>query len=78
MIAVVAGVFVGYLSSTRSYEIPTYTVLGVPAAFMQVAGNGVLAPELLLSRTLVRRVVAVSLLLLVGTYLYVRVAVNWV
>jgi hypothetical protein len=78
VIAVVAGVFVGYLSSTRSYEIPTYTVLGVSAAFMQVAGKGVLAPELLLSRTLVRRVVAVSLLLLVGTYLYVRVAVNWV
>jgi hypothetical protein len=75
LMAIVVGVCVGMLTSTRSYEIPTFTILGLSAAFMQV--TRVSLPEFRLNFPLVRRLLAAGALMLIGTYVYVRTAVIW-
>lgn len=77
VLAIIAGVVVGMLSSTRSYEIPTYAFLGISSAYMQVATARRSIPEFRVSGPLVRKTLAASMSMLVLTFLYARKAVNW-
>jgi O-antigen ligase len=76
MLGIVAGVVVGMLSSTRSYDLPTYMVLGLVASYLQLmSGDGV--ASLRLSRQLITRLCVVSLCTLVVIHFYIRLFAIW-
>jgi O-antigen ligase len=75
LLAIAAGYVVGMFSSTRSYSLPTYLVLGLAAASERIGGsvgrvNGTSGSRL------ARRVVAASAAFFVAIYLYVRLSLG--
>jgi O-antigen ligase len=72
LFAIIAGYMVGMLSSTRSYSIPTYMLLGLAAA--HAGARAVAAPEgtTRVDARLLRRVAAVSVVALAALYLFMR------
>jgi O-antigen ligase len=77
VLAVVAGYAVGMLSSSRSYGMPTYLVLGLAAAYQRLAGAAAprLAPRLD-GRMAVRLLVGCGLVMAV-LYVFARAMVHW-
>lgn len=72
LLIVVAMYIFGILSLSRQYIAPTYMVLGLAAAFTEVA-----APEpLLLTKRLVLRLVGLSVLVLAVIYVFVKVMLH--
>ena len=72
--AIVVGYVVGMLSSTRSYTLTTYLVLGLAGACIALAASD-RAPKI--NGRLVGRVALIGLAVLIAIYLYVRVSVRW-
>jgi hypothetical protein len=77
IISVVVGTIVGMLSSTRSYVIPTYLILGMAAAYMRLTAHNGVVPPLRFDRPLMKKLAKVSLITFVATYCYIRMAVHW-
>jgi O-antigen ligase len=69
----VTGYAVGMFSLTLNYVVPTYTILGLAAAWNRVAVTRPATPSAPFDLRLVRRFLLVALLLLVGLSLFVRV-----
>jgi hypothetical protein len=75
--AIVGATIAGMLSSTRSYTIPTYMVLGLASAYLALLGP---APEIAVRRfdiRFVRHIVAVGIIVLLALYTYVRLNVRF-
>jgi O-antigen ligase len=73
LLAIVAGYMVGMLSSTRSYSVPTYMLLGLGAAYAGArSGTAPAGADGLDARRLFRRVAAVSAVVLVALYLFLK------
>jgi putative inorganic carbon (hco3(-)) transporter len=67
---VVAGYATGLLSLSRGYTISTYLVIALAAAFINVAPT---AQPLVLSAPFFQKLAAASVLMIIATYLFVRV-----
>jgi hypothetical protein len=63
---------VGMLSSTRSYSIPTYMLLGLAAAHAGVSAGPEREGIHRVDARLLRRVAAVSVLVLAALYLFMK------
>jgi O-antigen ligase len=74
LLSLLVGTIVAQLSSSREYSEPTYTLLGLTAAYLALAAR--LTPESLVrvSPGLVLRLVRVSVLTVVFLYLYTKIA----
>jgi hypothetical protein len=70
--AIVAGEAAGQLSITRSYEVPTYTLIGLAAVYLRLASRqpSVVVPRL--TSALVGQITSVSLGLLFFLYLLMK------
>jgi hypothetical protein len=77
LMGIVAGYVVGMLTSTRSYNLPTYVVLGLAAAYLRLSGAGTRLRDMRLNVRLVRNITLVSALFFTALYVYVRYAVHW-
>jgi putative inorganic carbon (hco3(-)) transporter len=75
VLAIVAGAIVGMLSSTRSYTLTTYLVLGLAACCISLAAPVV--PAMRVNGRLAARLTAVGAAVLVMLYAYVRLSVHW-
>jgi hypothetical protein len=87
LLAIIAGFAIGLLSSTRSYAIPTYSLLAIAAVYLNLSGGAARGPApaaapapapapLHVNAWLVRRMTAASLAVLLATYVYVRIALR--
>jgi O-antigen ligase len=74
LVALVAGSIVGMLSSTRSYGVPTYMLLGVCAVYVRLATRESPGLALRWNPRLVGRLAALSAAVLLLLYVYVRVS----
>lgn len=72
MMAMTAAYAVGILSLSRNYEVPTYTMLGLAAAYLAMVPVQPPTAKLGCSGVLVRRLLCISLLFLLFTDLVVR------
>ena len=63
----------GMLSLTLSYLLPTYTLLGLGAAYLHLAKTEPPLPEARLSPRLLGRMTVVSLFFMAGLYVFIRV-----
>jgi O-antigen ligase len=77
ILAIVASAIVGMLSSTRSYSLPTYLVLGLAAVYVRMIEPFAKTSVGLLRRNLIRRMCMISAAALVSLYVYARVSVIW-
>jgi len=74
VLCMVFGYGVGLLSLSRAYVVPTYLVLGLGVVQSQFAYQAGAAPRLAVSGRLMIGLTSISMLFLIGTYLFVRVA----
>jgi hypothetical protein len=74
LIAVVAGSIVGMFSSTRSYRVDTYLVLGLCTAYLAIIEKLVPSSRMRVDGRLLRRIVVVGCLSGLALYFYVRIA----
>jgi putative inorganic carbon (hco3(-)) transporter len=77
LMAIVVGTIVGMFSCTRSYEIPTYLILGLTAAYVRLLADQSGARVASLNWALARRITLISLAVLIFTHIYVRIAVRF-
>lgn len=76
ILAIVAGYAGGLLSLSCSYTIPTYTVLGLSAVYVQLAERALAVPVARVNGPLVRRLATLSLLFIVVAQVGVRLLVR--
>jgi O-antigen ligase len=76
LLAIVAGSSVGMISSTRSYRVDTYMLLGLSAAYLSIIAKLVPASLVRMDLRLTGRMVVVSAICLLGFNLYVRLAAH--
>jgi hypothetical protein len=72
MLAIIGAYAVGILSLSRNYEVPTYTMLGLAAAYLAMVPVHPPDAKLRCSAALVQRTIWISLLFLLCTDLVVR------
>jgi putative inorganic carbon (hco3(-)) transporter len=70
--AIIGGEAVGQLSITRSYEVPTYLLLGLAAVYLRLAAHYAPASVPRLSLNLVGQIATVSLALLFFLYMLMK------
>lgn len=75
--AAIAAYVGGMMTLTRSFQVPTYLVLGLAAAYGRVAPAGVRGPALRSGTKLAGRLAVVGAAFLVAAWLWVRASVNW-
>jgi O-antigen ligase len=77
LLAIMAGYVVGMMSLSRAYVVPTYVILGLAAAYVEIgrASSGVPLPRV--GFGLAARVGALSVAFLACTYVFVRLFVQW-
>jgi hypothetical protein len=75
--AIIAGYAVGMLSLSRVYVVPTYLVLGLAAAYVQIARGRVSIEVPRVGTGLALRLGALSAAFLACTYVFVRLFVRW-
>jgi hypothetical protein len=74
VLALVAAYVVGMLSSTRSYSVPTYLLLGLSAAYGGLASAHLPEPFARLNGRLVARLAGLGAAVLAATYVFVRIS----
>jgi len=72
LLAITASYIVGMFSSTRSYNPPTYALLGLAAAYLQLVSVYVPLPNLWGNKRLLPRLVVVSAIVVVGIDVFIR------
>ncbi|MEJ7636577.1 MAG: hypothetical protein WKF75_00955 [Singulisphaera sp.] len=77
MMAAIAGYGAGMMPLSRSYIIPTYLILGLATAFIQIAAVDPPVPGMRLDERLALRLVAVGITFLVAMYAFVQLSVRW-
>jgi O-antigen ligase len=77
VLSIVAGTMGGMLTSTRTYNLPTYMVLGLAAAYVRLTADAVPHAHLRVTKSLIAKLCWVSLLVFVTTYIYIRLSVRW-
>jgi hypothetical protein len=75
--ALVAGYAVGMLSSSRTYAVPTYLLVGLVAAYLNLARAYVPQAVPRWDRRTAWQLVAVNVLAVAGTQMFIRLSVNW-
>ncbi|MGP0064394.1 MAG: O-antigen ligase family protein [Isosphaeraceae bacterium] len=65
------------MSLTNGLSIVTYVMFGVATVFIRLADPSPPLPDLLLSRSLVRRIIVFSVLFLGALYLFIRLSVRY-
>ena len=76
LMAMVAGYTAGMLSLSRGYVAPTYLMLGLSVVYLRLSASPA-ATEFHVNARLIGRLAILSLLFLVTTYVFVRLAVRW-
>jgi hypothetical protein len=76
LMAITVGTITGMLTSTRSYSLPTYMIVGLNASFIRVASQHIDSSAERVSPQLVKHLAIVSSIVLAALYAYVRVAVR--
>lgn len=74
--AILLGYMVGMLSSTRSYSIPTYLLLGLSSVYVRLATGHLPEPVLRFDTRLLGRLAAASAATVAAVYLYLRVSLH--
>jgi O-antigen ligase len=74
LLAIMVGSIVGMFSSTRSYRVDTYLLLGLAGAYLRIAGNIVPASRLKFDKPLMVRLGILGIVCVTAFNLYVRVA----
>ncbi len=64
------------LTSTRSYSLPTYMIVGLNAAYLRIVGEHSTLPIGRFDSRLAKRLAAVSTVVLSVFYVYVRLKVR--
>ena len=77
VLAMVAAYAVSMITLTRCYVVPTYLVLGLAAAYLELARTERPLPALRFNGLLARRLALGSAVFLVFAYVFVRTFVNW-
>lgn len=77
VLAILAGFTTSMLTLSRSYEVPTYMVLGIAAATARLNGRAIDLPLPRLNYKYAQKLVVASALFFTVTYLYIRVAGRW-
>jgi hypothetical protein len=73
LLAITGSYIVGMFSSTRSYNAPTYALLGLSAAYLQLVSVHVPLPSLWGYKRLLLRLVFLSAIVVLGTDVFIRV-----
>jgi O-antigen ligase len=76
LLAIMVGSIVGMFSSTRSYRVDTYLLLGLAAAYLRIAGNIVPASRMKFDKPLLYQLVVLGIVCVVAFNIYVRFAVD--
>lgn len=71
--AILAAYIVGMLSLSRAYVIPTYMMLGLPTVYLELAALEQPSVIPRFDRQLLQRMIMVSGMVLVATYVFIRV-----
>ena len=77
ILAILISTIVGMVSSTRSYSIPTYLIVGLCSSYLRILSD---RGEVLLPRfsiNLLRRLLYPSTLTMIGFYVYVRLTARY-
>jgi O-antigen ligase len=74
VIGIVAGYMMGMLSSSRNTMVPTYLLVGLAAAFVQLADPYFPYTLTRLNGRLARQVIVASVICVVGHYLFIRIS----
>jgi hypothetical protein len=77
VIGMLAGYIVGMFSSSLSYKVPTYMLLGLATVYVSMASAYVPDFRVSLDRRLLLEVIAASVCVLVGLYVFVRFSVQY-
>ncbi|HJZ91833.1 MAG TPA: O-antigen ligase family protein [Gemmataceae bacterium] len=77
LLAIVAGYAIGMLTSSRNYLMPTYLMLGLAAAYQQLAWVAVPRTIPRPNGRIVFHLAAVSAIVLIGLYAFARMSVRW-
>ena len=77
LLAVLAAYGVGMLSLSRSYVVPTYTMLGLTTVWFRAAQEQWIWPELVFNKRFVQRALVVSAGFLVVTQVSVQLLLRW-
>jgi O-antigen ligase len=77
LMAIVAGYAVGMISLSRAYVVPTYLVLGLAAAYIEISRRHAALVLPTLSPRMAARMVVLSCGFLAGTYAFIRLFVQW-
>jgi len=75
--ALLIATVVGMLSSTRSYSLPTYLIVGLGAAYLRILADQGCPLLPLFDGRLLGRLAFLSTLTLIGFYIYVRLAARY-
>lgn len=76
LVAIMVGSVVGMFSSTRSYRVDTYLLLGLAAAYLSIAGRIVPASRIKFDKPLLLRLGILGIACVAAFNIYVRVAVR--
>ncbi|MDB5322671.1 MAG: hypothetical protein JWN40_4302 [Phycisphaerales bacterium] len=77
MMAIVAGYAVGMISLSRAYVVPTYLILGLTAAYVEISRRHAALILPTVSQRLAWRMSVFAGAFLIGTYAFVRLFVQW-
>ena len=77
LLTIVCSYCIGMYSLSRAYNLPTYMVLGIVAAYLRIAEPGASIAPLRFDETFLKRMLVVGVACLVGLYLFVRIMVRW-
>jgi O-antigen ligase len=75
VLALIGAYIVGMLSSTRSYSVPTYLLLGLSAAYCRLASAHLPEPFVRLNGRLVARLAGLGVVVLIAIHAFVRVSI---
>ena len=77
ILAIIAGYIAGLMSSSRTYVMPTYLILGLGSIYQRL--TAVAAPRLVprVNARLITHVIGISAAALVLLYLFVRLTARW-
>ena len=76
LLSILASSFVGMMTLSRNYEVPTFMLFGLASVFLRLAGErGAPVPQL--DQQLVRRTCVASLVFLAILYMYIKLSVRW-
>ncbi|HJT78086.1 MAG TPA: O-antigen ligase family protein, partial [Gemmataceae bacterium] len=77
LLAILVAYAAGMLSLSRPYVPPTYTMMGVGAAYLAIVADGRVLPGTRLNGKLVKQVLLASVLCFTGLYVFTRVFVHF-